>query len=111
MHREISHTDDRFQAESRLSLYGLTGLLGVLLLLDLWPVLVRWLATWAGAWTTTLPTWPNEIGGYRLPRGSQLALLQWVVHRDPRWYDDPEAFRPERRPMSGRFEIERRHRL
>jgi cytochrome P450 len=20
----------------------------------------------------------------------------WVVHRDPRWYDDPEAFRPER---------------
>jgi len=20
----------------------------------------------------------------------------WVVHRDPRWFDDPEAFRPER---------------
>jgi cytochrome P450 len=37
-----------------------------------------------------------EVGGYRLPRGSQLALLQWVVHRDPRWFADPEAFRPER---------------
>jgi cytochrome P450 len=22
--------------------------------------------------------------------------MQWVVHRDPRWFDDPTAFRPER---------------
>jgi cytochrome P450 len=37
-----------------------------------------------------------EIGGYYVPKGTQLALVQWVVHRDPRWFDDPEAFRPER---------------
>jgi cytochrome P450 len=37
-----------------------------------------------------------EIGGYPVPRGTQLSLFQWVVHRDPRWYDDPAAFRPER---------------
>jgi cytochrome P450 len=37
-----------------------------------------------------------EIGGYRIPKGAQIALSQWAVHRDPRWYDDPEAFRPER---------------
>jgi cytochrome P450 len=37
-----------------------------------------------------------EIAGYRVPRGTQIALVQWVVHRDPRWFDDPEAFRPER---------------
>ena len=23
-------------------------------------------------------------------------MSQWVVHHDPRWYDEPEAFRPER---------------
>ena len=23
-------------------------------------------------------------------------MSQWVVHRDPRWYDEPEAFRPGR---------------
>jgi cytochrome P450 len=37
-----------------------------------------------------------EIGGYFVPKGTQIALLQWVVHRDPRWYDDPESFKPER---------------
>ena len=25
-----------------------------------------------------------------------LILPAWVVHRDPRWFEDPEAFRPER---------------
>ena len=37
-----------------------------------------------------------EIGGYHVPRGTQVLTIQWVVHRDPRWYEDPEAFRPER---------------
>jgi cytochrome P450 len=23
-------------------------------------------------------------------------ISPWVMHRDPRWFDDPEAFRPER---------------
>jgi cytochrome P450 len=37
-----------------------------------------------------------EVAGYHVPRGTQLAPVQWVVHRDGRWFDDPEAFRPER---------------
>ena len=37
-----------------------------------------------------------EFGGYRLPAGSGLMLPQWVVHRSSRWYDDPEAFDPDR---------------
>ncbi|HYA98069.1 MAG TPA: cytochrome P450 [Methylomirabilota bacterium] len=37
-----------------------------------------------------------EIGGYRIPRGAGISFSQWVVHRDPRWYDNPEEFRPER---------------
>src|SRR6266851_332149 len=37
-----------------------------------------------------------EIGGYPIPKGCGVSLAQWVVHRDPRWYDAPEEFRPER---------------
>jgi predicted DNA-binding protein (UPF0251 family) len=37
-----------------------------------------------------------EIGGYHVPRGTQLFLPQYVVHRDPRWFEDPGAFQPER---------------
>ena len=36
------------------------------------------------------------IGGYHVPRGTTLLMSQWVVQRDPRFFDDPEAFRPER---------------
>jgi cytochrome P450 len=38
-----------------------------------------------------------EIGGYRIPRGAQIALVQWITHRDRRWFgEDAEEFRPER---------------
>jgi cytochrome P450 len=37
-----------------------------------------------------------EIGGYPIPKGCGVSLAQWVVHRDPRWFDAPEEFRPER---------------
>src|SRR5947209_20415706 len=63
MHREISHADRNFEQESRLSLYLLTGLLGLLLAADLWPALARWVAAWGPA----LPSWSNEVfGGYRI---------------------------------------------
>jgi cytochrome P450 len=39
---------------------------------------------------------PCEIGGYTLRPKSTVLFSQWVTHRDPRYYDDPEAFRPER---------------
>jgi cytochrome P450 len=37
-----------------------------------------------------------EVGGYHVPAGMQLFAFQWVVQRDPRWFDEPERFRPER---------------
>ena len=37
-----------------------------------------------------------EIGGYRIPRGTQVVVSQWVMHRDERFFEDPETFRPER---------------
>lgn len=42
-----------------------------------------------------------RIGEYDVPAGAQVVMSQWVVHRDPRFWDDPEAFRP------GRWEEER----
>jgi len=39
---------------------------------------------------------PVEIGGYRFPKGAAFVMSPWVVHRDPRNFDEPEAFRPER---------------
>lgn len=37
-----------------------------------------------------------EIGGYVIPKGAQAWMPQCVVHRDARWYPEPDAFRPER---------------
>ncbi|MGA3295028.1 MAG: cytochrome P450 [Candidatus Acidiferrales bacterium] len=39
---------------------------------------------------------PCEIGGYEFRPGSTIIFSQWVTQRDPRYYDDPDAFRPER---------------
>ena len=36
------------------------------------------------------------VGGYRIPEGTFVTVPQFVVHRDPRWWDDPDAFDPER---------------
>jgi cytochrome P450 len=36
------------------------------------------------------------IGGYRVPRGTTILMSPWVVQRDPRFYEAPEAYRPER---------------
>lgn len=37
-----------------------------------------------------------EIGGYVLPKGTTVFMSPWVIHRDPRFFEDPDAFRPER---------------
>jgi Cu+-exporting ATPase len=63
MHREISHSEKPFYQESNPSLYLLTGLLGILIGLDLWPVAADWFIE--RGWS--LPTWPREFyGGYRI---------------------------------------------
>ncbi len=39
---------------------------------------------------------PATIGGYDVPVGVTVFMSQWVLHRDPRYFDEPAAFRPER---------------
>jgi cytochrome P450 len=36
------------------------------------------------------------LGGYRVRRGTTVIMSQWVMHRDPRYFDNPEQFLPER---------------
>ena len=37
-----------------------------------------------------------QIGGYTVPAGASLAIFPWSVHRDPRYFERPEEFLPER---------------
>lgn len=37
-----------------------------------------------------------EVGGHHIPAGVQLFIVQWTLHRDARFYQDPLSFRPER---------------
>ena len=39
---------------------------------------------------------PCTVGGYDFPVDTTFIMSQWVMHRDARYFEDPEAFRPER---------------
>jgi len=38
----------------------------------------------------------DELGGYRIPKGSTVVLSPWVTHRHPAFWEDPERFDPDR---------------
>ena len=37
-----------------------------------------------------------ELGGYQVKRGYTVLMSQWVNHRDPEYFPEPEEFHPER---------------
>jgi cytochrome P450 len=39
---------------------------------------------------------PVELGGYLIPSGASVFLSPYITHRNPRYFVDPEEFRPER---------------
>ncbi|GAB5547353.1 MAG: cytochrome P450 [Sandaracinaceae bacterium] len=42
------------------------------------------------------PSEDDVVGGYRIPKGSLVFLSQWITHRHPSFWEDPEGFDPER---------------
>lgn len=48
---------------------------------------------WGTAWEAIEEV---ELGGYRFPRGTNFIVSQYVLHRDPRFYTNPDEFQPER---------------
>jgi cytochrome P450 len=38
----------------------------------------------------------DEIGGYRIPAGTDIFFSPYHLHRHPDFWDDPDSFRPER---------------
>lgn len=39
---------------------------------------------------------PFELGGYRFSKGVTVLMLPWIMHRQARYFAEPELFRPER---------------
>jgi cytochrome P450 len=37
-----------------------------------------------------------DVGGYRIHKGEQVWFCPWAMHRDPRWFNSPDVFLPER---------------
>ncbi len=38
----------------------------------------------------------HTIDGHTIDPGSLVIVSQWIAHHDPRWWDDADAFRPDR---------------
>jgi cytochrome P450 len=37
-----------------------------------------------------------ELGGFHIRKGTDIWISPWILHRDPRFWDDPETFAPDR---------------
>jgi cytochrome P450 len=60
-------------------------------------VLAESMRLYPPAWTIgRQPLEDFEVGGYFIRAGSIVMLSPWVVHRDPRFFPEPERFLPER---------------
>ncbi|XP_026378023.1 flavonoid 3',5'-hydroxylase 1-like [Papaver somniferum] len=45
---------------------------------------------------TRCPSSTCNVGGYVIPKGAQVLMNAWEIQRDPKYWDDPLEFHPER---------------
>lgn len=49
------------------------------------------------AWTLPRQSLDDmELGGYMVPKGSLINLFAWITQRDPRFFENPDQFKPSR---------------
>jgi cytochrome P450 len=49
------------------------------------------------AWVVArTPVVPIELAGHRVPAGAIVLISQWILHRDPRYFPEPDVFDPDR---------------
>jgi cytochrome P450 len=46
--------------------------------------------------TSREPQEDTRVGSHPVPKGRTILISPYVTHRDPRWFDAPDAFKPER---------------
>jgi cytochrome P450 len=70
-------------------------------------VVAETLRLYPPAWTLgRIAARDTTLGAWTIPRGSVIIASQLITQRDPQWFPDPLAFRPERRneePIAAKF--------
>ncbi len=60
-------------------------------------VLTESMRLYPPAWTIGRQTLhPLELGGFTIPARQPILAAEWVVQRDPRWFERPGCFEPDR---------------
>ncbi|XP_023612936.1 cytochrome P450 4V2-like isoform X2 [Myotis lucifugus] len=61
---------------------------------------INWALYLLGCYPEVQKTLDNELdevfGGYKVVKGSQILIIPYALHRDPKYFPDPEEFKPER---------------
>ncbi len=90
--------EDKLRAELDATLAGRTPTAADLPSLPYTAMVIReTLRLYSPAWNQTREVLADvQFGEYTIPKGNTIIISPYIVHRNPAYFDEPEAFRPER---------------